>query len=143
VTATKAADGNYNSTTSAAATVSAALSYTAIGGSVSVTETGILYSSLIANPGSPGSPGGGTTTFTVTNTSGSAISGPIQLVLNSLPSGVTGANNTATFMGSPFWTMPNSTSLANGASLTVTVQLNYPSSTAVSATPAVYTGSLQ
>jgi len=132
-----------NMTGPVSVTANFVVSYTAIGGSVSVTETGILYSSLIANPGSPGSPGGGTTTFTVTNTSGSAISGPIQLVLNNLPSGVTGANNTGTFMGSPYWTVPNSTSLANGASLTVTVQLNYPSSTAVSTTPAIYTGSLQ
>jgi len=118
------------------------LTYTVISGSVSVTETGILYSPLLANPGSPGSPGGGTTTFTITNTSGATITGPIQMVLNSLPAGVTGANNTGAFSGSPYWTVPNSSSLANGASLTVTVQLNYPSSTAVSTTPAVYTGSL-
>ncbi|HTU44290.1 MAG TPA: Ig-like domain repeat protein [Bryobacteraceae bacterium] len=123
-------------------TASFMLTYTAIGGQVSVTETGLLFSPLLANPGNPGSPGGGTTTFTVTNTSGSTITGPIQLVLNSLPAGVTGANNTGTFSGSPYWTVPNSSSLANGASLTVTVQLNYPSSTAVSTTPAVYTGSL-
>jgi len=118
------------------------LTYTLISSSVSVTETGLLYSPSLANPGSPGSPGGGTTTFTLKNTSGSTITGPIQLVLTNLPSGVTGANNTGTFMGSPYWTVPNSSSLANGASLTVTVQLNYASTTAVSTTPAVYTGSV-
>ncbi|MBV9781901.1 MAG: Ig-like domain repeat protein [Acidobacteriaceae bacterium] len=108
-----------------------------------VTETGLLYSPLLENPGSPGSPGGGTTNFTITNTSGAAITGPIQLVLTNLPAGVTGANNTGTFNGSPYWTVTNSSALALGAALTVTVQLNYPSSTAVSTTPAVYTGSLQ
>ncbi|MBV9761656.1 MAG: Ig-like domain repeat protein [Acidobacteriaceae bacterium] len=116
--------------------------YTSIGGSVSVTETGLLYSALLANPGSPGSPGGGTTTFTITNTSGATITGPIQIALTNLPAGVTGANNTGTFNGSPYWTVPNSSSLASGASITVIVQLNYPSTTAVSTTPAVYTGSL-
>ena len=118
------------------------LTYATIGGQVSVTENGLLFSTLLANPGAPGSPGGGTTTFTITNTSGSAITGPIQLVLNSLPAGVTGANNTGTFNGSPYWAVPNSGSLAAGSSLTVVVQLNYAASTAVSTTPAVYTGSL-
>jgi len=114
------------------------LTYTSISGSVSVTETGVLFSPLLNAGG-----GGGTTTFTVTNTSGQTVSGPVQLVLTALPGGVSGANDTGTFMGNPFWTVPNSTSLANGASLSVAVQLNYPSSTAVSTTPNVYTGNLQ
>ena len=110
-------------------------------GSTSITETGLLYSALLANPVSPGSPGGGTTTFTVTNTSGSAITGPIQLVLTALPAGVTGANNAGTYNGSPYWTATSS-NLAAGASVSVTVQLNYSASTAVSTTPVLEMGSL-
>ncbi len=117
------------------------LTYVGIGGQVSVTENGLLYSPLLPNPGG-GSPGGGTTTFTITNTSGQTISGPIQLLLTNLPSGVTGANNAGTFSGNPFWTSANAAGLSPGASLTIVVQLNYAATTAVSTTPAVYTGSL-
>lgn len=111
-------------------------------GSVSVTEAGLLYSPLLANPAG-GRPGGRTTTFTVTNTSGSTITGPLQLVLANLPAGVTAANSSGTLSGNPYWTVPNSGSLANGASLTVVVQLNFAASTAVSTNPAVYTGSVR
>lgn len=105
---------------------------------VMVTETGLLYSALLPNPGD--SPGGGTTTFTVTNNSGSAITGPVYLVLANLPTGVTAANSTGTYNGSPYWTV-TAGSLATGAT-TVTVQLNYATGTAVSTTSAVYAGSL-
>jgi uncharacterized repeat protein (TIGR02543 family) len=116
--------------------------YTNEGGSVSVTEvSGLLYSALLANPGSPGSPGGGTTYFLVTNTGGSAINGPIQLVLTNLPPSVTGANSSGTFNGSPYWTA-SMERLGPGGVVQVTVQLNYAASTAVSTTPVIYSGSL-
>ncbi|HTU45069.1 MAG TPA: choice-of-anchor Q domain-containing protein [Bryobacteraceae bacterium] len=116
--------------------------YTNETGSVSVTEsTGLLYSALLANPISPGSPGGGSTVFTVKNTGGSTINGPIQLVLTNLPPGVTGANSSGTFNGNPYWTA-SMAALSSGASAQVTVQLNYAATTAVSTTPAVYSGSL-
>ena len=83
-----------------------------------------------------------TLTFTITNTSGATITGPIQLLLTNLPAGVTGSNNNGTFNGSPYWNVPNSGSLAAGASVQATVQLNYPTTTAVSTSPALYTGSL-
>ena len=102
------------------------------GGTTSVTETGLLFSPLL---------GGGTTTFTVTNTSGSAIAGPIQLVLSGLAAGVTAANNTGTFNGNPYWRV-TAGSLGPSAPVSVTVQLNYASSTAVSVMPTVYSGNL-
>ncbi|HTU45070.1 MAG TPA: choice-of-anchor Q domain-containing protein [Bryobacteraceae bacterium] len=116
--------------------------YTNQTGSISLTEvTGLLYSALLANPGSPGSPGGGTAVFIVTNTGGSTINGPIQLVLTNSPAGVTGANSSGTFNGSPYWTA-SMAALLPGASALVTVQLNYAAATAVSTTPVIYSGSL-
>jgi hypothetical protein len=44
-------------------------------------------------------------TMTVTNTSGSAINGPVQVVLTNLTPGVTMVNNAGTLNGSPFITV--------------------------------------
>lgn len=84
---------------------------------------------------------GGTSTFTVTNTSGQTISGSIQLVLSGLPAGVTGANNTGSFMGNPYWTV-TAGSLAPGASAQVSVSLTYSSGTNFTASSTVYSGNL-
>lgn len=84
----------------------------------------------------------GTATYTVSNNSGATISGPIQLVLSGMPAGVTGANNTGTFNGNPYWTATGG-SLAPGASVQVSVTLAYPSGTNFTTTPTVYSGNLQ
>jgi hypothetical protein len=99
---------------------------------VSVTSNGFFYNKIKKQ---------GTATYTVTNTSGSTISGPIQLMLSGMGAGVTAANNTGTSMGNPYWTA-TAGSLTNGASAQITITLNYASTTNFTATAAVYSGNL-
>jgi hypothetical protein len=108
------------------------IAYTNVSSSVSVQSTGLVYNRVEKQ---------GTETFTITNTSAQTISGPVQLILSGLPSGVTAANSTGTFESNPYWTV-TSGSLAPGASAQVTVTLAYPSGTNVTASTSVYSGSL-
>jgi predicted extracellular nuclease len=64
-------------------------------------------------------------TIQITNTSGQAISGPINLVLDQLTAGVTLANAAGQFQGRPYVTAGAAT-LAPGQSTTVAVQFNNP-----------------
>ena len=80
---------------------------------------------------------------TLTNTSGAAIAGPLSLVLDGLPTGVslysaTGATNCAAPMGSPFITINGD--LAAGASVAVTLQLPDPTMTPITYKPRVLAG---
>lgn len=59
---------------------------------------------------------------TVTNTTSQAISGPIQVVASGMPAGVTGATNTGTFNGNPYWT---ATGGSLGAGQSVQIQLYF------------------
>jgi uncharacterized protein len=80
-------------------------------------------------------------TVTLTNTSASAIGGPIQLFFNGLPAGVTLANAT----GSQGGVLPYITSagaLAPGASITIPVQFQVAAGARVGYTNNVYTGTL-
>lgn len=65
-------------------------------------------------------------TVTVKNTSGAAITGPLHLVLQGLPSGVTLDNKSGMVDGAPYLTLANTT-LAPGASVTVTTTFTNPS----------------
>ncbi len=78
-------------------------------------------------------------TVTITNASSGTITGPFQLALVGLTSGVTVANQTV-FLGAPFVTVPNQSALTPGQSATVPVQFRNPSSLLVNFTPTVYTG---
>jgi uncharacterized repeat protein (TIGR01451 family) len=81
-----------------------------------------------------------TATMTVTNTSGAAISGPIEVVLTNLGgSGVTMSNNTGLLDGIPFITVPEET-LAPGASVQVPIQFLNPNNVFVTFTPVTYSG---
>jgi hypothetical protein len=80
-------------------------------------------------------------TVTINNISGSALNGPFQILLTSLPSGVTVADAPGTFNGSPYLTVPAVASLAPGQAATVNVQFNNPSNVAINLTPVVYSGS--
>jgi hypothetical protein len=99
---------------------------------ISVTASGLAFSRV-------------TSTFkgtvTITNISGSTISGPFQVVLTSLTSGVTLVNATSTFGGDPFLTVPAAASLAPSQSATVSVQFSNPSSAKINFTPVIYSGS--
>jgi chitinase len=107
------------------------LNYSDVSGSVSVTApNGLAYNKIKHT---------GTETFTVTNTSGATISGPIQLVLWQMPANVTPVNNTGSFTGSPYWTVTSS-SLIPGGSASVTVTLSYTSGATPTVTTNVYSG---
>ena len=84
-------------------------------------------------------------TVTITNTSGTTLTTPtsFQLVLNSLPSGVTLANSTGTFNYCPYITIPALASLTPGQSVTVAVQFSNPASATIHFTPEFYAGSFQ
>jgi len=81
-------------------------------------------------------------TVTITNISSGTISGPFSILLTGLTTGVTVANATGTFSGSPYLTVPAVASLAPGQSATVGVQFDDPSFGTINFTPVVYSGSL-
>jgi hypothetical protein len=59
-----------------------------------------------------------------------------------LTAGVTLADATGNFTGSPYLTVPAVASLAPGRSATVSVQFEDPSFSAINFTPVIYSGSL-
>jgi uncharacterized repeat protein (TIGR03803 family) len=81
-------------------------------------------------------------TMTITNISGSPISGPFSILFTGLTSGVTLANATGSHSGSPYLAVPAVASLAVGQSATVTEQFSDPSFGPINSTPVVYSGSL-
>jgi hypothetical protein len=97
--------------------------------SASITSTGLVYNRITHV---------GTMTVKVTNTSGAIIAGPLQLMLAINNSAVTATNSTGTFNGNPYWTSAGS--LAPGASVNLTITLNYPLGTTFTTTPSLYSG---
>jgi len=122
--------GNSAQAVSDSYTVQAPPNYTS---SVSMSSTGFVYNRIKHT---------GTETVTIKNTSGQALTGPLQLVFSGLGAGVTAANATGTWGGNPYWTATGS-SLAPGASVSVSVTLSYQTGTNVSATAAVVSGTLR
>jgi hypothetical protein len=80
-------------------------------------------------------------TVTITNISRYTFNGPFYIVFTSLTGGVTLANASGTYYGSPYITV-NTTSLAAGQSATVSVQFSNPANAKINFTPAIYSGSL-
>jgi predicted extracellular nuclease len=80
-----------------------------------------------------------TGTLTITNTSGAALSGPLQLSLGGLPAGVTLVNASGNRSGVPYITA-NTSSLAAGASLTVPLTFSKTGTAAISYTTQVFSG---
>lgn len=76
---------------------------------------------------------------TFTNTSGAALSGPLQYVLQGLPAGVTLDNKSGDFNGAPYVTLPGTT-LAPGAAVTVALTFTNPSKTNITFTSKLYSG---
>ncbi len=78
-------------------------------------------------------------TLTLTNVSGSTLSGPFQLEFDGLTAGVTLANAGGSHAGAPYITV--SATLAPGASVAVPLSFTDPAKTAIHYTAAVYSGS--
>ncbi len=86
-----------------------------------------------------------TQVVTVTNRGQQAINGPIEVVLDNLSSNTTLANATGTTannvpLGSPYIAVPGVTSLAPGASASVTLQFTTPSTGSISYSPRAISG---
>jgi hypothetical protein len=75
----------------------------------------------------------------ITNTSGAALSGPLQYVLRGLPAGVTLDNKSGEVDGAPYVTLPG-TALAPGATVKVALTFTNPSRTNITFTSALYAG---
>ena len=80
-------------------------------------------------------------TMTVKNISGTAIAGPIDVLLNGLPATVTMTNSTGTFNNSPFIQV-SSGSLAPGGQVSAAIQFTNPNNVFIAFTPAAYSGAL-
>jgi predicted extracellular nuclease len=80
-----------------------------------------------------------TGTVKVTNSSGAAINGPLHLVLQGLPAGVTLDGKSGEQGGAPYLTLPG-TSLGAGASVTVTTTFTNPSKTSIGYTAKLING---
>ena len=78
-------------------------------------------------------------TVKITNTSGAALNGPLHLVLQGLPAGVTLDGKSGEQGGAPYLTLPG-TSLAAGASVTVTTSFTNPSKTSIGYTAKLING---
>lgn len=79
---------------------------------------------------------------TITNVSANSIDGPLQIVFDSLTSGVILTDASGTFGGWTYVTVPNADSLAPNQSVSTTVQFSNPSNQSVSFVPIVYSGDM-
>lgn len=77
--------------------------------------------------------------ITLSNNSGAAVKGPVQLTLEGLPAGVTLDNASGLRNGSPYVTLKDA-SIAAGASVTVPLTYSNPGKLPISYTNAVYIG---
>jgi hypothetical protein len=81
-----------------------------------------------------------TATLTVKNTGGTAVNGPVQVVLTKLSANVTMVNSIGAHNGDPYVTVSTG-NLAPGASVNVMIQFNNPSNGFINFTPVTYSGS--
>jgi hypothetical protein len=79
-------------------------------------------------------------TLTVTNIGTDPISGPVQIVFFGMPPGVALVNASGSLSGTSYLTVPASSGLGTGQSITVNVQFKNPSNATINFTPAVYSG---
>jgi uncharacterized repeat protein (TIGR01451 family) len=80
-----------------------------------------------------------TATMTIANNSGTAINGPIQVVLTNLSPNATMVNNTGARNGSPYLTVSVG-GLAAGASVAALIQFTNPTSGFINCTPQIVSG---
>ena len=98
---------------------------------VSVTTTGFGYNRVARTFNG---------TMTVTNTSASPITGPIDVVLTNLTAGVTLVNGNGSFNGNPYLVMPGVTTLNPGQSANVALSFSNPGSVRIDFTAVTYSG---
>ncbi len=98
---------------------------------VSVTTSGLAYSRVTKTFNG---------TLTIGNVSQQAINGPLQILFLALTKNVSLTDVTGAFGGSPFLTVPGSSGLSPGMSVTVKLQFNNPASAAIKFSPAIYIG---
>lgn len=101
------------------------------GTQVQVEKSGYVY-----NAGSNSFEG----TVTVTNQSPKSISGPLQVLFDSLADGVTVAKANGDFSCWSYVTIPNAASLGPGESASVNVQFSNPNNKRIDFIPLVYSG---
>jgi hypothetical protein len=82
-----------------------------------------------------------TATMTVTNNTGAAIAGPVQVLLTGLTSGVNMSNASGTHGSIPFITVTTGP-LAAGAQANIEIQFQNPNSYSIQFTPVTYSGGL-
>ncbi|MYM25912.1 ExeM/NucH family extracellular endonuclease [Duganella sp. FT135W] len=104
--------------------------YTDVSSGIKAVSSGLTYARLT---------GLWTGTLSITNTSGAAITGPLQVSLGGLASGVTLVNASGNRSGVPYLTA-NTSSLAAGATLTVPLTFTKTGTAAISYTTQVYSG---
>jgi predicted extracellular nuclease len=95
----------------------------------------VAQSGLVLNRGTSKSSG----SVTFTNTSGATLNGPLQFRLDALSTGITLDNASGTQGGAPYITLPVS-SLAPGASVTVTTTFSNPNKSTIGYKPVLISG---
>lgn len=119
--------------TGLAATISRAVSAQDVTAQTRVEKTGLIYSratrQFIA-------------TVRVTNQGASPLSGPLHVVFNGLGPGIQLVNRTGFLGSAPYLTLPNSSSVMPGATVTATVTFTNSSPSYITFAPAVFAGSL-
>ncbi len=130
ITATFSGSGTYPASTSSIVTVTVTSSTASV--PAQVTASSFVYNRQTKTFDC---------TYTIKNVSAASYAGPIDLVLTKLSPGVTVANATGTYNGSPYLAV-SAKALAAGASVSVFVQFSDPTYVAISPTPVVYSGAL-
>lgn len=102
---------------------------------IPLSEVSVTHSGLVKNPN-----GGYNAKVTITNTSSSAIDGPLSIAFTHLPQGITLRNYTGFYEGIPLITISSPVNLAPSQHATVTLRLRDPSATPLSFTPVIYSG---
>ena len=102
-----------------------------VSSSVSSSATGFVFVRATGKYGS---------TFTLTNTSGAPLAGPLQVEFDNLPAGVTLSNASGMHSGAPYITV-NAASLAPGASLSFGLSFSKTTSANIGYTAKVFSGS--
>jgi hypothetical protein len=98
---------------------------------VSIAPSGLAYSRISKQYSG---------TVAITNTSGAAIAGPLELVLTNLTAGATLANADGIPTNGPYVTTLASGPLAPGSSVTATIRITAPQANAPTFTPLVFSG---
>ena len=101
-----------------------------VGASVKMTQQGALYNRVTGKYAG---------SLTITNTSGAALAGPLQLKLDKLTGGLTLDNASGASAGAPYVSL--SGSLNAGATITVPLTFSGPAKSVVGYTPVLYQGS--